>query len=98
MSHRQRRPRQAGSTDPRSTSHPPHWSTYSTTASPADGESRYRRPAAHGDTDPSVERGIEVVTPCEPPRLTSGAARVLLRILCQAARRQGVLPPDIDDV
>jgi hypothetical protein len=33
---------------------------------------------------------IEVVLPPEPPRLTPGAARALLRILVKAAEKQAV--------
>jgi hypothetical protein len=59
------------------------------------GESRYPRAASatRQDASPASDRGIEVTTPAEPPSLTPGAARVLLRMLLDTARQQGVMPP-----
>lgn len=45
--------------------------------------------AAYGRESESgaAPRGIRVIMPSEPPRLTPGAARVLLRILIKARAR-----------
>jgi len=71
-------------------------STSETTTSPTQrGESRYLRAAstAGQDASPTSDRSTEVSTAPEPPSLTPGAARVLLRVLLDAARQQAIMPP-----
>jgi hypothetical protein len=67
----------------------------------AGAESRYppgpAQPDAGRDASTAGDGGIQVSTPSEPPSLTPGAARVLLRVLLEAARRQGVTVSDAHD-
>jgi hypothetical protein len=69
-------------------------------ASSPSGESRYCRSAstAHEGTRAPVSGGIKVITPDDSPTLTVHAARVLLRILRDAARQHGLLPTHTKDM
>jgi hypothetical protein len=62
---------------------------------PDANESSYPGPLRH-DNSAVRNGGIHIELLAQPPSLTPGAARALLRILLRAARERGVLPPEPD--